>query len=159
VLARAFVPRRIRYDAEPGRVLEAMAAARDFSALAFILAPGEAPREIANGPGRVAIRRLGTGLDLAVTMEQAGWLVISEPGWRGWRAEVDGRRVDLSRANHAFLGVPVPAGEHRLTLVYRPDSFVLGRAVSLATAGALAILLTVRRFRSRAASATGQRNT
>jgi uncharacterized membrane protein YfhO len=83
-------------------------------------------------------------------------VVISECSWKGWRASIDGARVPLHRANAAFLAVLVPAGDHDVRLVYRPTSFLRGRAISLATLGALMVFgiawCTVRRRRRDAPS-------
>ncbi|MGZ8780633.1 MAG: YfhO family protein [Thermoanaerobaculia bacterium] len=66
-------------------------------------------------------------------MEDDGWVVVSLPAWRGWCAYVDGRRVETRFANHAFLGVHVPRGTHRVRLVFLPTSFVVGGAIYFAT--------------------------
>ena len=66
-------------------------------------------------------------------MNNAGWIVISEPAWRGWRAYVDDHRVGHQIANLAFLGVYVPRGAHHVRVVYWPQSFVIGSWISAAT--------------------------
>jgi hypothetical protein len=148
-LPRAFVPPRIRYEPEAASVVAAMTEARDFSEMAWILAPAQPPQEIANGPGRLKVRRDGAGFDIDATMQDAGWVVISESAWRGWHATIDGRPVPLHDANHAFLGVHVPTGQHHLRLVYMPTSFTHGRNVSLVTAAVLIVGLTLWRSRRR----------
>jgi uncharacterized membrane protein YfhO len=79
-------------------------------------------------------------------MTSAGWVVISEAAWKGWRAYVDGRRVEIQIANHAFLSVYVPDGRHQIRFIYWPASFVTGRAITGAIAALLAIGASVRRF-------------
>lgn len=44
----------------------------------------------------------------------------------GWRVLVDGRRIPSVRTNGVFVGAWLPAGEHRLELLYRPAPFVVG---------------------------------
>ncbi|MGZ5449342.1 MAG: YfhO family protein [Thermoanaerobaculia bacterium] len=129
VLGRAFVPGRVRIGHD---ALSEMAAEQDFGARAWIEAPLP-PQERANGPGRVVTRNARLGYELDVRMEDDGWVVVSLPAWRGWRAYVDGRRVETRFANHAFLGVHVPRGTHRVRLVFLPTSFVVGGAISFAT--------------------------
>ena len=136
---RAFVPPLIHYQSSAGNVLLEMTTATDFANQAWIESAAYAPHDTANGPGRVAIRRAKLGLKLDAQMEHAGWIVISETAWRGWRAYVDNRRVQLHYANHAFLGVYVPAGHHRVRLIYLPQSFTRGRAISFTTIALLAI--------------------
>ena len=105
----------------------------DFRDHAWIRARVE-QSERANGPGSVtAIRPREYGFDIDTMMNNAGWIVISEPAWRGWRAYVDDHRVGHQIANVAFLGVYVPRGAHHVRVVYWPQSFVIGRAITLAT--------------------------
>jgi len=56
-------------------------------------------------------------------------LVLSEIWYPGWRGYIDGRLTPIWRTDHALRGVEVPAGEHTVTLVYRPGSFRLGLIV------------------------------
>ena len=133
VLPRAFVPRRVRYERDGKSVIEAMKSATDFSDLAWIEAAELEPHEIANGPGRVTLRRSGLAYEMDVEMERDGWVVISATAWNGWRAYIDGSRVRPHFANHAFLGVHVPQGKHHLRLRYLPQSFTRGRTITFAT--------------------------
>lgn len=71
-------------------------------------------------------------------------LVLAENHYPGWRAYLDGRRVDMLRVNYAQRGVSVPAGEHEVSFRYRPASFYAGLALSLLAA--LALLLWWRRW-------------
>jgi hypothetical protein len=132
-LPRAFVPSRIRYEREGETIVKSMQEAPDFSQLAWIEAPEYAPHEIANGPGDVVIRRTGLAYELDASMTNDGWIVLSATAWKGWRARIDGKRVEPRYANHAFLGIYVPQGAHRVTLDYLPRSFTNGRNISLAT--------------------------
>jgi uncharacterized membrane protein YfhO len=38
--------------------------------------------------------------------------------------------MEISRANYAFMALPVGPGEHRVTLRYQPVSFTLGAIIS-----------------------------
>ena len=130
VLPRAFVPRTIR--AGVANDVEDMAAASDFAEQAWLDLPGAAG-DLPNGPGAIAIRPRRLGFDLDAAMEHDGFVVISEAAWKGWRAYVDGHPSKIVRANHAFLGVFVPAGHHALRVVYWPQSFVIGKMITLLT--------------------------
>lgn len=139
-LPRAFLPRRIRFERNEN-VIHQMSLATDFADMAWIENETAPPHERINATGEVRIRRRGLEYELDASLNGDGWIVVSESAWRGWRAYIDGRRVQTHFANHAFLGLFVPAGQHRVRLVYLPESFVRGRAISLAT---LAILLAVK---------------
>jgi uncharacterized membrane protein YfhO len=110
-----------------------MSKSTDFSDMAWILAPELPPHEISNGRGTLITRRHGHQWDMKATMLEDGWVVLSESAWKGWRAYVDGKRVQTHFANHAFLGVYVPKGTHEVRVVYQPESFTRGRNITLAT--------------------------
>jgi hypothetical protein len=151
VLPRAFVPPRIRYEPSSTPILEQMFKAASFADMAWIEAPEYPPHQISNGPGQVTTRRARLGFDLDAAMDGDGWIVVSQTAWKGWRAYVDGKRVEMKYANHAFLGLFVPKGRHHIRLIYLPDSFTRGRAISLATLALLVVIpLTRRAMRGRA---------
>jgi uncharacterized membrane protein YfhO len=64
---------------------------------------------------------------------------ISQSFYHPWKAYVDGARVPLWRANHAFQALQVPAGKHRVWLRYEDRMFRLGASIS----GALVLLLVL----------------
>jgi hypothetical protein len=138
VLPRAFIPRSVRLGDSKSDEIDQMAQEADFSQRAWLFTPGQ-QGERTNGPGRVTIAPARLGFDLDVAMDNPGFVVISEAAWPAWRAYVDGRRIKIVRANHAFLSVYVPAGRHRVRLLFMPQSFVTGRALTFATALLLAI--------------------
>lgn len=140
-LDRAFLPARVRLVSRPEQVLGEMATADDFARVAWIETSDPLfarPLEVANGPGTVALERRGLGYRLTADLQRDAWVVISEVAWNGWRAESDGRALPLSFANHAFLGLHLPAGEHTVDLAYRPRAFDVGLAITAATWAVLA---------------------
>ena len=140
VLPRAFVPPMTTVGREAGDPMFAeMATTSDFGQRAWIDAPMSRHEE-QNGPGAVAsVETRSNGLRIRVVMQKAGRVVVSETAWKGWRAYIDGRRVELQIANIAFLAIYVPAGAHSIRLIYWPEAFVIGRAISLITLVALII--------------------
>jgi hypothetical protein len=151
VLPRAFIPRNVRLGDGNAEIVERMAAAGDFAERAWISAEVP-PYDRANGPGQVELRTVRRGFDLSARMEGDGWVVVSETAWKGWRAYLDGRRVEMQRANNAFLSIYVPRGNHVVRLRYWPDSFVRGRAISAAAVLGMVAFAIFRRsvtYRSR----------
>ena len=69
-------------------------------------------------------------LRVATTAE--GYLVLSEVYYPGWRAYLDGREVEVLRANYAFRALHLPPGDHQVRLVFDPLSWRVGLALSLA---------------------------
>jgi len=150
VLPRAFIPRTVTVGMQSDVAVDQMSTITDFRERAWITAD-VIPYERMNGPGRVTMR----GELLDAEMENDGWIVVSNSAWKGWRAYLDGRRIALQRANVAFLGIHVPKGRHQVRLVYWPESFVIGRAISLATLIALIALMVWRRRERERREASG----
>ncbi len=92
---------------------------------------GKAPR-----PARI-LRRLPGRVELSA--QGPGLLLVSETWHPGWRARVDGKETRPVPADHAFLGIWLPPGSHRVSLLFRPDSLRVG--LYGAGAGALLLLL------------------
>jgi hypothetical protein len=78
-------------------------------------------------------------IELAVETPLDGWLVLSEVYYPGWRATVDGERVDVLRANYTFRAVPLSSGSHLVQLWFAPTTWYVGLAVSGVTGIALAM--------------------
>ncbi len=149
VLPRAFIPRHVSYAKTTFDILYGLSTTDDFANLGWIFAPQYPPHEISNGPGTLTIRRdeSDSEFDIDAVMELDGWVFITESAWPGWRAYIDGKRVETQYANHAFLGVFVPKGHHRLQLMFRPEAFTRGRNVTFTTIAGLVVFFLVRRRR------------
>ncbi len=80
------------------------------------------------------------GEEIAIRTESSedGLLFLSENFYPGWEATVDGKRVEVMRANYTFRAVPVPAGQHDVLFRYRAEPFRKGLLLS-----ALALLLYI----------------
>jgi hypothetical protein len=76
-----------------------------------------------------------------------GYLVLVDTFDPGWRTSLDGRPVELRRANVAFRAVAVPAGRHVVDMVYRPWPTQAGLLLSGLTL-LVALAALVRRPRS-----------
>ena len=68
------------------------------------------------------------------------FLMLSDVFFPGWSASVDGVPATLVRADYALRGVAVPAGEHRVEIVYRPRVVLTGAIISALTAAALVVV-------------------
>ena len=65
-----------------------------------------------------------------VTAAAPSLVVLSQTFYHLWRAEVDGQRVPLLRANLAFQALQVPAGAHHVRLSFHDPLLALGAGVS-----------------------------
>src|SRR5262249_47768739 len=82
------------------------------------------------------------------------FLVLSEMFFPGGRATVDGAPTPIWRTDYVLRGMALPAGAHRIVLVYDPRSVRIGAAISALTLAALLIAAIVAVVRGRRAHAT-----
>ena len=90
----------------------------------------------------------GLGFDCETSAE--GLLVIASTWYPGVSATVDGDPAEVLRANAAFCAVPLPAGRHRVELIYRPHGLAAGLLVTGLSLLVLVGWLVARRRRSAA---------
>jgi hypothetical protein len=95
--------------------------------------------------GRVeVVDREPDSLELRARLSRRGFVVVTQAWDPWWKATIDGRPAPVLRANVAFRAVSVPAGDHLVTVWYRPLPVYAGVATSLAAL--LAALVAVARF-------------
>jgi hypothetical protein len=154
VIERAFIPREVRLGLADGDALTEMALETNFRERAWVQAPVP-PSTWVNEGGTLRVSRRDTDLKVASDLRAAGWIVISQPAWKGWRVYIDDRRVEWFVANEAFIGVYVPGGKHNVRLVFLPEAFVVGRGISgVALAGVILAWFVRRRLGSRGRAVT-----
>ncbi|HLG32348.1 MAG TPA: YfhO family protein [Ignavibacteriaceae bacterium] len=49
----------------------------------------------------------------------------------GWKVFIDGNETKIYRANHGFRGIVVSAGNHKVEIIYAPESFEISKYVAL----------------------------
>jgi len=144
-LARAFVPRSFIAEPDAQRRLDLLASIRDFAEQGVVSEPGSGGWT-RNGDADVTIAAYAADrLALDVRARGAALVATSIPAWPGWKVELDGRSVPIVTYNHGFVAFRVPAGRNRVELRYRPVSFRLGAAISLASCVAAVALMRRRR--------------
>jgi hypothetical protein len=148
-LPRAFVVWRHR-RLDPPAVRAALGAA-DFDPAREALVeadPGLAPAGggqagvtlVSHEPERVVVR---------ATLSAPGLLVLGDASYPGWEARVDGRPRPLLVADYVLRAVALEAGAHEIEFVFRPVSYRVGAAVSLAALAGLAAATVVSSRRAR----------
>jgi len=64
----------------------------------------------------------------------------------GWQVYIDGKPSKLVRADYVLRAMSIPAGEHTITMVFKPASYYTARKIALVSsiiAGLLLVLGTV----------------
>jgi len=79
---------------------------------------------------------------------------LSELVYPGWNALVDGKRVPILRADYLLRAIPLPPGDHEVSVQFRPASLLVGSVITLATLAGLAVLWAISKRRRRALART-----
>ena len=65
----------------------------------------------------------------------------------GWKAYIDGNKTEIYKANHGFMGIVVPRGQHKIKFEYAPTSFYISKYISLSlsslTVGGFLLILVI----------------
>jgi len=69
-----------------------------------------------------------------IVAQGPGTLVLSDPMYPGWHADLDGRRVEVSTSHGILRSVEMRAGSHEVRFVFTPVSLFAGLGASLAAA-------------------------
>ena len=94
------------------------------------------------GGGQVKfIRQSPNSVEIDASAQNAGLLVLADSFYPAWEARVDGKRVQILRANWIFRGVEVPAGRHRVAFKWNSIVFNIGLWLSLLAWSVLAGLV------------------
>jgi hypothetical protein len=136
VLPRAYFPPAVRdvaSDAESKNALETL----DPHAASIALAPHAPIRQDAAATASV-VGRTERSYDVRYRAASPSLLKLTESWFPGWRATLNGVDLPVTRVDHAFQGVVVPAGEGTVHFEYRSRFFAWGAALSALAACVLA---------------------
>jgi len=84
------------------------------------------------GPNRV---------ELEATMENDGFLVLSDTYYPGWKAYVNGKQVEIYLTNYLLRSLYLRKGTHQIRFVYTPLPLKAGVGISLLTLLGVAVFL------------------
>jgi hypothetical protein len=141
-LGRAYAVERVVTVGSDGAVVQGMMA-RDFPPERLALttevdAAGDYP-----GSAGCVLRWVQDQPDRLVLDTEApapAFVIVADSYDPGWRADIDGHAARIVRADLLVRGVAVPAGRHRVTMVYEPEGWS-GAVVSTRAAFVMWLLL------------------
>ncbi|HEC83558.1 MAG TPA: hypothetical protein ENI46_03605, partial [Firmicutes bacterium] len=70
-------------------------------------------------------------IEAQIGCPQAGYFIIQDVYYPGWKAYLDGRRVDIVETIGGMRAVRVEKGEHRLVMKYQPSTLKLGIGLAI----------------------------
>jgi len=70
-------------------------------------------------------------VELEISVDQPGWLVISDRWYPGWKALVDGRPTRIYPANAFVRALKIGQGPHHVVFSYHPRSLMIGAVISI----------------------------
>jgi hypothetical protein len=77
-----------------------------------------------------------------VETAQNGLVVFSEIYYpEGWKAFIDGKEVNILRANYILRALDVPAGKHKIEFRFEPASYHIGNSVTAASSWIVLLFL------------------
>ncbi|MBJ6727037.1 YfhO family protein [Geomesophilobacter sediminis] len=100
-------------------------------------------------PGRAQVTRYeGDRIDVDADAAVNAMLVLGEKYYRGWRATVDGKPSEIYPVDYVLRGIYLPAGKHKVSFVFDPVPFKIGKRLTLASF-AFFLLMLAREVRFR----------
>lgn len=66
-----------------------------------------------------------------IDMEDNGIMCLTIPYSKGWKAYVDGKKTELSKANTMFMALKLPQGSHDIRLEYHTPGLLAGFILSI----------------------------
>lgn len=78
------------------------------------------------------VRYKNDKIEIEVSSNSDGFLVISDNYHHGWVAHIDGEKVKIMRANYIMRSIPVKAGKHMVKLEFKPKMLIAGWGTTLA---------------------------
>jgi hypothetical protein len=84
-------------------------------------------------PAVISRQETSNGETFLVDVKNPGLLVRSESWAPAWKASIDGKSVDVLRVDCALQGVWLEPGDQSVTFTYAPDSYAIGRSISISS--------------------------
>lgn len=133
VLPRAFLLNEWDYSGSTNETIEIMGDPH-FDPRRLAILQGEGPKVSAEkgvGEARI-ITYEPERVVIGVESDQDSLLILTDSHYPGWKATIDGTSTSIYEADILFRGVVIPAGEHIVEFTFEPETYMIGRIISLA---------------------------
>lgn len=95
------------------------------------------PPDLGSGPensGTIKITSYDLNrVELHTSNDAAGFLLLADTYYPGWRARLDGEPTPVYQADYLFRAIYLPPGDHLVEFSFLPPDFVAGAVISGAT--------------------------
>ncbi len=135
VLPRAYFPRAVEVVRDERESLAALAGLRPAERS---VAQGAVPEIGQDAKAEAILVQVGEqSYTAGYTAAAPSLLKLAVAWYPGWRAESDGRQMEVIRVDHAMMGVVVPPGSGRVHFYFAPGWFTAGAWITCLTIGAV----------------------
>jgi hypothetical protein len=69
-------------------------------------------------------------IEMQVSADRKGFLIISDNYHPAWQAKVDGIETEVLRANYIMRAIPITAGNHKVSLIFCPKLLKAGLVIT-----------------------------
>jgi uncharacterized membrane protein YfhO len=88
------------------------------------------------------VRNINDTIDYRFSAPTPQFAVFSEVYYpKGWKVFIDGTKADYVKTDYVLRGMYIPAGNHEIEWRFEPESFTVGRMVSIISNILVALLL------------------
>lgn len=93
------------------------------------------------------VRQDATSIVIETDAPENSLLVITDNNYPGWVADIDGKATPVEYVNLTQKGIQVMAGKHKVTFSFKPNSFQIGKIISIFTGGVMFVLIIKSRLK------------
>jgi hypothetical protein len=142
----------IRTEKDPSKLMKALDSL-DIKHLALVEEDVKQAGAASSGDSIWIVNNLNDEVNYHAKSTTARFAVFSEVFYKhGWKAYVDGKETPIHKTNYVLRGAIIPAGEHDIKFVFRPDSYYKSQQLEMVASGIIWLLLAFSAFTSFKAS-------
>ncbi len=72
-------------------------------------------------------------IKLQTNLDSPGFLVLSEIDYPGWKAYDNKKELEIYNTDYILRSIYLKSGNHDISFIYEPDSYKIGKIISLLT--------------------------
>jgi len=142
----------IRTEKDPSKLMKALDSL-DIKHLALVEEDVKQAGAASSDDSIWIVNNLNDEVNYHAKSTTARFAVFSEVFYKhGWKAYVDGKETPIHKTNYVLRGAIIPAGEHDIKFVFRPDSYYKSQQLEMVASGIIWLLLAFSAFTSFKAS-------